>query len=197
MKKLVALFLILVVILSLTACGKKDKNSGIVGTWDCEIDMTDYFRESLELDADMEMEDIILVLSITFKSNGSLVAKLDQDSYEEMLDIVTEVSWELVKEEAEEEGVTKDTYAELIKESLDYDTFSEQFLQGDSYYIYQNDRICIGGDLEELKEDPDDARRVWEVSVNGNTMKVTDILEDGEQIESAITENLPLEFKKK
>ena len=59
-KKLLSVLLAAVLMLALAACGGKSDAEKIVGTWACELDMTDIYNESVyDPNIDMTVDSLV------------------------------------------------------------------------------------------------------------------------------------------
>lgn len=214
MKKLIALFMAVAMILCLAACGTESdggsgKTTGIVGQWEGSMDMTSAMEQMMSesLDMEVEMKDLELVMTFDFAEDGSFSCTVDEKSAEKlianMIDSVVDVMVEALESEGvdlEAVGMTKDALREMLEEEMDSDDLIDDLaIFENGYYVYENDCIYTGDDLDELKEDAEGfAEEIWEVSITGKTMKVTGITsEEGESLEDVLPGVLPLTFKKK
>lgn len=213
MKKLIALLMALAMILCFAACGTESEGGsgkvGIVGKWEGAMDMTSAMEQMMSesLDMEVEMKDLELVMIFDFAKDGSFTCVVDQKSAEKLIDNMIDSIVDVMVDALEAEGVdleatgmTKDSLREMLEEEMDPDDLIDDLaIFEDGYYIYENDCLYTGDDLDELKEDAEgSAEEIWEVSITGKTMKVTAITsEDGESLEDVLPGVLPLTFKKK
>ena len=213
MKKLIALFMTMAMILCLAACGTASEGgsgkTGITGKWEGSMNMTSAMEQMMSesLGMDVEMKDLELVMIFDFAKDGSFTCKVDEKSAEKLIDNMIDSVVDVMVEAFEAEGVdleaagmTKDSLREMLEEEMDSDDLIDDLaIFEDGYYIYEDGCIYTGDDLDELKEDAEGAaEEIWEVSITGKTMKVTNITnEDGENLEDVLPGVLPLTFKKK
>jgi len=80
-KKLLSVLLAALLMLALTACGKSDAEK-IVGTWACELDMTEIYNESVyDPDIDMTVDSFVVDMVFTFNADGTYTSGMDEASY--------------------------------------------------------------------------------------------------------------------
>ena len=80
-KKLLSVLLAALLMLALTACGKNDAEK-IVGTWVCELDMTEIYNESVyDPDIDMTVDSFVVNMVFTFNADGTYSSGMDEASY--------------------------------------------------------------------------------------------------------------------
>lgn len=213
MKKLIALFMALAMVLCFAACGTESEGGSakptIVGDWEGTMDVTAAMEEMMSesLDMEIEMKDLALVMIFEFDKDGSFTCEVDEKSAEKLLDNMIDSVVDVLVEALEAEGVdleaagmTKDSLREMMEEEMDAeDLIDELTLFEDGYYIYENGCIYTGADLDELKEDAEgSAEEIWEVKLTGKTMKVTNITNaEGDSLEDVLPGVLPMTFNKK
>lgn len=216
MKKLIALFMALAMVLCFAACGTesdggsaKETTPTVVGEWEGSMDMTTAMEGVMtdSLGMEIEMKDLALVMTFEFNKDGSFTCEVDEESAEKllnnMIDSVVDVLVEALEAEGvdlEAEGMSKEDLRSMMEEEMDMDDLiSELAIFEDGYYIYENDCIYTGSDLDALKEDAEaNSDEIWEVSLSGKTMKVTNITDaNGDSMDDVLPGVLPLTFKKK
>lgn len=80
-KKLLSVLLAALLMLTLTACGKSDAEK-IVGSWVCELDMTDIYNDSVyDPDIDVTVDSFVVNMVFTFNADGTYTSGMDEASY--------------------------------------------------------------------------------------------------------------------
>lgn len=168
-KKLLALLLAMVMVLSMAACSDSEDKDGeetIVGTWQCEIDMSNYMNEYFASSGTgyedyMKFEDLTVVVLMTFEEDGTAIGSLDESSVDAlaanlqqtftdgMLKIVEEQLTQsnpgmTLEEALEASGLSKDELLEQIGGLIDTDYMIESLMgsfthEGD--YTVDGDRL--------------------------------------------------------
>ena len=186
-----------------------DEETDIVGKWVGTMDMTDAMNEVMSATAgmDVELEDIAVELIFNFKKNGELECEIDEDSVEEMAEKlitgVVEMTIQMLEDQGtslEDIGMTEEDIYDEIAASVDVDELVDSMVGGfgGTYYVYEDGTIYTGTDEDELNEDPEgNAEEIWEVTLKGKTMKITDIINaDGDSLNDVVPGVLPMTLKK-
>lgn len=124
MKKMAAWLLVLVMALSLTACGSKEQTKELVGTWHCHIDMGE--KVDAMLGDAMGVEDfstggeVPVCIDFTVTEDKTYTMALDyEDTEAAMKDYfaaLTPAMAEVLYAQAEEEGMTREQYDKALKQ---------------------------------------------------------------------------------
>ena len=97
-KKLLSVLLAAVLMLALAACGGKSDAEKIVGTWVCELDMTDIYNESVyDTEIDMTVDSLVVDMVFTFNADGTYTSGMDEDSYRAAMTAALETGKESLK----------------------------------------------------------------------------------------------------
>lgn len=150
LKKLTAMFLIAVMLLSLAACGDSNavsstsapKSKTPVGSWTASVDLTNLFMESMQGDMDqlgLDMDslpsdvnlDFQMVFTMDLREDGSYHLELSKDALQQTVTqfsssfekIMISLMESMFQQEAEAAGLTAD---EMLAQ-LGYKTVSELF----------------------------------------------------------------------
>ena len=202
MKKLFAILLSLVMLISLAACTPSGGGKpSIVGTWTGSVNMGAMLETLMQTEVE---KDISCKMIFTFSADGKFSAKLDEQSakaaVETMVDVIVDMMKDVYAEQdidLEEalaaEGMTMDDLKAQYKEELDVDGMFEG-ISGETCYKYEDGKIYIAESQEDLDEEDYDS--VYIVSLAGNTLTVTDIESDGESAAEIMPDMFPLVFKK-
>ncbi len=217
MKKLLAILLCLAMMLSVlagcsqtstttgTGNGKEDPEPNdesmsdeelILGTWEWEMDFTDYAKECMGEDAEyFDLEDLSLTFVFTFDED-TCELKVDKDSVEEWVDqymdavedglddyleaLIEAADLDMtVDEYLEASGMTEKEMLDGIREGLEEIVGDLKSLSEEGEYTIEDDQIVIHGD--------DDDQYLSYKVVNNNTIKITDV-EDEEMDEDELEE---------
>ncbi len=161
MKKLIALALCLAMALGLMAgCSQEKADSGIVGTWDAQLDCSEAVEAMLkaqlgDIAASVEVEDLTVQASIVFHKDGNYRITVTDDTkdmlYNKMVDIFSELlqaylGLDMPMEALVEQYMTREQMDEFVDE-----------LPSAGKYTYQDGKLT----LDDLALD---------CSIQGNTM---------------------------
>ena len=203
MKKLFAVLLTLVMLLGLAACGSSGSAAKptIVGTWKGSMDMAAVLEMVLQTEID---EPISCGVSYTFKEDGTTSVAVDEDSFEEMMETLTDVvigmMGEMFGEEFDfdamlaEEGMTEEEFREQIKASVNVEEMLGNMRVEKGYYKYEDGKLYTAAAKEDL-ENPEELPCI-RVTLKGNTMTFTDIEQDGESAAEIMPDMFPMVFTK-
>lgn len=183
MKKTISLILSAILVLSLivmSGCGDSnsttaalDPAKAIIGTWDAEVDFTDYFTRILEESSeieDIDIDDVKLSVVFTFKDDNTYTIKLNEDKIDDELeDLASKLrDWfiEYLEKYIEENdlGVSVDelfeamntTKEEFLEENFNAETFKSGMgeVSGKGKYEVKDDKIYTTDDEDdEFDED--------------------------------------------
>lgn len=185
----------------------EDKDTGIVGTWEADIDMAKLMNEMLgeELGVPTEFEDLAVTIRLKINRNDTYELSMDEDSVEDMyddfLDQFKDVMKALVEEAA---GQYEMTFDEFIAES-GYDSFDAFFEEAasdmdkedlvDSFDLgeegawkYEDDKLWLG-EGDDIDEDT-----YYVIELKGKTMTWKEATGEEEEMSEYL---LPLKFRKK
>lgn len=203
MKKLFAVLLTLAMLLGLAACGKSGDSAKptIVGTWKGSIDMGAVLETALQMEIDEPLScDVIY----TYKEDGTASISVDEDSFADMMEALTDVvigmMGEMFGEEfdfeamLEAEGMTEEEFREQIMASVNVEEMLGDMGAEKGYYKYEDGKLYTAAtkeDLENLEELP-----CIHVTLKSNTLTFTDIEQDGESAAEIMPGLFPLVFTK-
>ena len=125
MKKFFALIMALVLALSLVACGEKNDNKKLMGTWTYTVDMTEMMNQ--EMAASLELEELTvgadfgMDLVLTVADDGAYSLAVDTaatgDSLNAYLQALTPALIESMYASAEQQGVSREEFDAGLAES--------------------------------------------------------------------------------
>lgn len=191
MKKWIALFMALVMVLSLVACKKsgnenKDKNSTatkaepapIVGDWAGEINMTELIGALLSEvhGIPFTFEDLTYSVVFTFNADGTYKSAVDEEDGTQIVNnLIDGIVNSLIAAGATE---TEEELREKINSQMDLGAFTESFISDykAGYYVYKNNRIYMAEEDMNGKYE-ENAETVWEITLDSGTMVVEDMLD--------------------
>lgn len=123
-KKITALFLILILTLSLTACGEKLEDK-VAGTWESEIDFSDAIAAGFAetgLDASkLPSEKITATATITLNKDKTctVAMEIDTKSFEAYMQSLSGVLVDMVNQMAKDQGVDTATLEQQLGMSVE------------------------------------------------------------------------------
>ena len=222
-KRIAALLLALVMVFALCACsdsgsGKdKDKDDKvekvekktdaelIVGTWETEMSMTDYYGDDMGelegMEAYFDFDKIKITMTFEFEEDGTYTMSVDgdeeeikailRDGFEKLLNDMLEGTGYTLEDAAAEEGMTADEYLDALME--------ESFGSGDlidvddelGEYKVKNGKLYLFDEGDELDEGT-----YYEYKLKGDKLTLVAEYEDGETTEASDT-IFPLDFVRK
>ena len=219
-KRIAALLLALVMVFALCACsdsgsGKdKDKDEKvekktdaelIVGTWETEMSMTDYYGDDMGelegMEAYFDFDKIKITMTFEFEEDGTYTMSVDgdeaeikailRDGCEKLINDMLEGTGYTLEDAAAEEGMTADEYLDALME--------ESFGSGDlidvddelGEYKVKNGKLYLVEDGDELDEGD-----YFEYKLKGDKLTLVAEYEDGETTEASDT-IFPLDFVRK
>ena len=222
-KRIAALLLALVMVFALCACsdsgsGKdKDKDDKvekvekktdaelIVGTWETEMSMTDYYGDDMGelegMEAYFDFDKIKITMTFEFEEDGTYTMSVDgdeaeikailRDGFEKLLNDMLEGTGYTLEDAAAEEGMTADEYIDALME--------ESFGSGDlidvddelGEYKVKNGKLYLFDEGDELDEGT-----YYEYKLKGDKLTLVAEYEDGETTEASDT-IFPLDFVRK
>ncbi len=168
MKKLLALLLAVVMIFCLmTACGKDEDDddddkgstkSGVVGTWKATVSAADMGEDMEDLEGMEEyidLDDVSMVVYLTFDKDGTYELTADRDSLEKMMKSLMQGMFDAMAKEfgmstsdlLSSQGVS--SIDELITDDDLDDLMDEMHETGE--YTYEDGVLTIDGEEAELK----------------------------------------------
>ena len=219
-KRIAALLLALVMAFALCACSDsgsgKDKDKGekvekktdaelIVGTWETEMSMTDYYGDDMGelegMEAYFDFDKIKITMTFEFEEDGTYTMSVDgdeaeikailRDGFEKLLNDMLEGTGYTLEDAAAEEGMTADEYIDALME--------ESFGSGDlidvddelGEYKVKNGKLYLFDEGDELDEGT-----YYEYKLKGDKLTLVAEYEDGETTEASDT-IFPLDFVRK
>ena len=216
-KRIAALLLALVMVFALCACSDsgsgKDKDKGekktdaelVVGTWETEMSMTDYYGDDMGelegMEAYFDFDKIKITMTFEFEEDGTYTMSVDgdeaeikailRDGFENLLNDMLEGTGYTLEDAAAEEGMTADEYLDALME--------ESFGSGDlidvddelGEYKVKNGKLYLFDEGDELDEGT-----YYEYKLKGDKLTLVAEYEDGETTEASDT-IFPLDFVRK
>ena len=217
-KRIAALLLALVMVFALCACsgsGKdKDKDEKvekktdaelIVGTWETEMSMTDYYGDDMGelegMEAYFDFDKIKITMTFEFEEDGTYTMSVDgdeaeikailRDGCEKLINDMLEGTGYTLEDAAAEEGMTADEYLDALME--------ESFGSGDlidvddelGEYKVKNGKLYLFDEGDELDEGT-----YYEYKLKGDKLTMLSEYVDGETTEASDT-IFPLDFVRK
>ena len=220
-KRIAALLLALVMVFALCACSDsgsgKDKDDKvekvekktdaelIVGTWETEMSMTDYYGDDMGelegMEAYFDFDKIKITMTFEFEEDGTYTMSVDgdeaeikailRDGCENLLNDMLEGTGYTLEDAAAEEGMTADEYLDALME--------ESFGSGDlidvddelGEYKVKNGKLYLFDEGDELDEGT-----YYEYKLKGDKLTLVAEYEDGETTEASDT-IFPLDFVRK
>ena len=216
-KRIAALLLALVMVFALCACSDsgsgKDKDKGekktdaelIVGTWETEMSMTDYYGDDMGelegMEAYFDFDKIKITMTFEFEEDGTYTMSVDGDEAEikailrdgcvKLINDMLEGTGYTIEDAAAEEGMTADEYIDALME--------ESFGSGDlidvddelGEYKVKNGKLYLFDEGDELDEGT-----YYEYKLKGDKLTLVAEYEDGETTEASDT-IFPLDFVRK
>ena len=217
-KRIAALLLALVMVFALCACSDsgsgKDKDEKvekktdaelIVGTWETEMSMTDYYGDDMGelegMEAYFDFDKIKITMTFEFEEDGTYTMSVDGDEAEikailrdgcvKLINDMLEGTGYTLEDAAAEEGMTADEYIDALME--------ESFGSGDlidvdddtGEYKVKNGKLYLFDEGDELDEGT-----YYEYKLKGDKLTMLSEYVDGETTEASDT-ILPLDFVRK
>ena len=223
-KRIAALLLALVMVFALCACsdsgsGKdKDKDDKvekvekktdaelIVGTWETEMSMTDYYGDDMGelegMEAYFDFDKIKITMTFEFEEDGTYTMSVDgdeaeikailRDGFEKLLNDMLEGTGYTLEDAAAEEGMTADEYLDALME--------ESFGSGDlidvddelGEYKVKNGKLYLFDEGDELDEGT-----YYEYKLKGDKLTLVAEYEDGELSDESEAGLYPMDFVRK
>ncbi len=162
MKKLISLLLCLVMILSvMTACGGDDKSSsgtGIVGTWEANVKLSDYedMGDLGEMEEYLDLDKMVIGFTLKLTADGEYKLTVNSKSIDKLVDVMCDGMEDYMKAAAKEYGMSyKDMLKALgcssIKDFLDQAGLLDQFEQikgqtESGEYTWEDGVLTMDGD---------------------------------------------------
>ena len=217
-KRIAALLLALVMAFALCACSDsgsgKDKDEKvekktdaelIVGTWETEMSMTDYYGDDMGelegMEAYFDFDKIKITMTFEFEEDGTYTMSVDGDEAEikailrdgcvKLINDMLEGTGYTLEDAAAEEGMTADEYIDALME--------ESFGSGDlidvdddtGEYKVKNGKLYLFDEGDELDEGT-----YYEYKLKGDKLTMLSEYVDGETTEASDT-IFPLDFVRK
>lgn len=216
-KRIAALLLALAMVFALCACSDsgsgKDKDKAdkktdadlIVGTWETEMSMTDYYGDDMGelegMEAYFDFDKIKITMTFEFNEDGTYTMSVDgdeaeikailRDGCEKLFNDMLEGTGYTLEDAAAEEGMTVDEYLDALME--------ESFGSGDlidvdddtGEYKVKNGKLYLFDEGDELDEDT-----YYEYKLKGDKLTMLSEYVDGETTEASDA-IFPLDFVRK
>ena len=223
-KRIAALLLALVMVFALCACSDSGSGSGkdkddkvekvekktdadlIVGTWETEVSMTDYFADDMGelegMEAYFDFDKIKITMTFEFEEDGTYTISVDgdeaeinailRDGFEKLMNDMLEGTGYTIEDVAAEEGMTADEYLDALME--------ESFGSGDlidvddelGEYKVKNGKLYLFDEGDELDEGT-----YYEYKLKGDKLTLVAEYEDGELSDESEAELYPMDFVRK
>ena len=223
-KRIAALLLALVMVFALCACSDSGSGSGkdkddkvekvekktdaelIVGTWETEMSMTDYYGDDMGelegMEAYFDFDKIKITMTFEFEEDGTYTMSVDgdeaeikailRDGFEKLLNDMLEGTGYTLEDAAAEEGMTADEYIDALME--------ESFGSGDlidvddelGEYKVKNGKLYLFDEGDELDEGT-----YYEYKLKGDKLTLVAEYEDGELSDESEAELYPMDFVRK
>ena len=205
MKKILAILLSVMLLLSLSACGKSGSEGGseptIIGTWKGNVDVGALLSSVME---GMAEEEILCQMIFTFRDDGTYTTSVDPESAEEALDEMVDAMVETLEqmyaaggssleEMLAEEGMTLEDMKEEYKEEMSVESFLGGMVNEGYYKLIEN-KIHITESEVDLKNG--EFVGSYHVTLSGNTLTITDMESEGELASEMIPALFPIVLKK-
>lgn len=203
MKKLLAILLAVMMLLSLTACGKSGSDEPtIVGSWKGSMDLSAIMAAIYQI----EIEDPIpFGMTFTFNADNTYSVAVDEESIDAFMDAVVDMVVGMMSsmygEEFDletmlaEEGMTMDEFTEEIMASVNMDSILGSIASQKAYYKYEDGKFYSSTEKEDLEGDLENLQCTY-ITLKGKTMTITDIEQDGEKMSEVLPDMLPMVFTK-
>lgn len=203
MKKLLAILLAVMMLLSLTACGKSGSDEPtIVGSWKGSMDLSAIMASIYQI----EIEDPIpFGMTFTFNADNTYSVAVDEESLDAFMDAVVDMVVGMMSsmygEEFDletmlaEEGMTMDEFTEEIMASVNMDSILGSIAAQKAYYKYEDGKFYTAKTKEAL--DAGDYDDCTYITLTGKTMTITDIEQDGEKMSEVMPDMFPMVFTRK
>ena len=184
---------------------KKTDAELIVGTWETEMSMTDYYGDDMGelegMEAYFDFDKIKITMTFEFEEDGTYTMSVDgdeaeikailRDGFENLLNDMLEGTGYTLEDAAAEEGMTADEYLDALME--------ESFGSGDlidvddelGEYKVKNGKLYLFDEGDELDEGT-----YYEYKLKGDKLTLVAEYEDGETTEASDT-IFPLDFVRK
>ena len=218
-KRIAALLLALVMVFAL--CAYSDSGSGkdkdekvekktdaelIVGTWETEMSMTDYYGDDMGelegMEAYFDFDKIKITMTFEFEEDGTYTLSVDgdeeeikailRDGFEKLLNDMLEGTGYTLEELAAEEGMTVEELLDAaMEESFDAEDFFGDETERGSYEI-KDGKLYIFDRGDELDEDD-----YFEYKLKGDKLTLVAEYEDGELSDESEAELYPMDFVRK
>ncbi len=138
-KRIAALLLVLVLALSLVACGNQEEKK-LLGTWQTELDLTEALSEALSgssgIDAAYLPTDttVSITLTLTFaeKQACTIAVALDKDAFNAYIASLSDGVIEMLYQSGEEAGVDRETFDSVFatQYGMDVKSYVDTMLEG-------------------------------------------------------------------
>ena len=171
MKKLISLLLCLVMILSvMTACGGDDKSSsdtGIVGTWEANVKLSDYedMGDLGEMEEYLDLDKMVIGFTLKLTADGEYELTVNSKSIDKLVDVMCDGMEDYMKAVAKDAGMS---YSDMLN-ALGCSSIKD-FL----------DQAGMLDEFEQIKEQTEDGEYTWEDGV---------LTMDGDEVDASLKGN--------
>ncbi len=210
MKKLFAIVLALMMLLSLSACQEappekvtQDTELPILGTWEGVVDMSTLFEDLFQVEVE---ESMPIAITYTFAPDNWIVSQVDQEAMAEAMSMAFEVFWDsLVKicedlgyspeEVLAEQGMTKEDFREQTLGSAEMEAMLMMLgPQKTGFYKYEAGKVYIAATKKAFYEE--DFTECDYIQLDSDRMYITDIEKDGQRLSAVMPGMFPIVFQK-
>ena len=207
MKKIVSFILVLVMVLSMAACGAAQKDP-LIGTWKGSIDMSKMMGEMLEAEGmtlATPVEGLAFDIVFTFTEEGTVEATVDKESVKAMAVKLVDFMVNLMLDELKKQnldlsalGMDEQTIRTMLEKKIDVEELVGSFeMENESgYYRYKDGKIYGGDTLEELEENIANDDDYIAIELKGNQFLLLDIVSEGEKMSDELPAALPITMTK-
>lgn len=209
--KILAVLLVFIMVLSMSACGGSDSGKDLVGTWSLDYDMGDMLKDEMGSDYDEFESSLVMSIRFDFNEDGTFTMYGEKESFttnfDKWVDEFVAFSVDMMYEMFGDQGYDKEQADTLFQEQYgmgmeDYmrQTFAEQVNVDDlleemttsGKYETSGDKLYLGEEGGEVD------KSAWDVfTVTGDTLKL-ELPAGADASQGDILPGLsyPLEFKK-
>lgn len=198
MKKFLAFLLVVVMMLSICACGKEEKN--VSGTWTYELDLTETMAKELgsQFGTDIDLQNkLIVVLALNLTKDGTYKLSVNEDKtteyFEPFLTEFTDVLIETIYVMGEAEGVSREemdaallaesnmdvkgTVTNLLSSVLSIDALLDEVEEENGFYKVKGNKLMLAESKEDLNE-----KEYIEFKLEGNSLSLISVSADADDI---------------
>ena len=205
MKRFITAMLVLVMVLSVTACAAKDP---LIGTWRGTMDISQMYSEQLQgsgMEDYMDLKDISFDMIMTFGEDQSIKMEADKASVEAMadklVDIMVGATIQLLESQnatLADMGVDEETLRESVAQSINAETLlgSFDFESSNGYYLYEDGKLYRADSVEELEEAKAEGSEYISIELKSGEFSLIDIVDGEDKFSDMAGNMLPITMKK-